>query len=252
MATSSVPQTAQRPADPFGADDDDEVNQRGDTAKSGMERLLGRLPGLLSSKPVIIFGIILFFYLFVFAGIESLLGHPTAVTANTQLILGNYTNVSSSVGAGIAAGAGLTLIKRQRHAHRVAMAAHRAAHDAHQAALDARAFAEETHRLCHFAMPDHAAALGQVPGRLTPAAGAAAGAAPDRAATTAAPLAGSVFPVAPPGAAATPLGAAATPPAGTPVPPAAPVAEAPPARPQDEAGPAGPGDEGDARPARPS
>src|SRR5580693_1774330 len=114
MATSSVPQTAQRPADPFGADDDDEVNQRGDTAKSGMERLLGRLPGLLSSKPVIIFGIILFFYLFIFAGIASLTGHPTLVSANTQLILGNYTNVSSSVGAGIAASDGLTLIKHQR------------------------------------------------------------------------------------------------------------------------------------------
>jgi|SRR5580693_2139250 hypothetical protein len=161
MATSSVPQTAQRPADPFGADDDDEVNQRGDTAKSGMERLLGRLPGLLSSKPVIIFGIILFFYLFIFAGIASLTGHPTLVSANTQLILGNYTNVSSSVGAGIAAGAGLTLIKRQRRMHKITIAAH-------EAALDARAFAEETHRLYHLAHPEHAATLGQVPGRLSP------------------------------------------------------------------------------------
>jgi hypothetical protein len=46
--------------------------------------------------------------LFVFAGIATLLGHPAAVSATTQLILGNYTNASSSAGAGIAAGASLT------------------------------------------------------------------------------------------------------------------------------------------------
>jgi hypothetical protein len=39
---------------------------------------------------------------------RTLLGHPAAVSATTQLILGNYTNASSSAGAGIAAGASLT------------------------------------------------------------------------------------------------------------------------------------------------
>ncbi len=82
------------------------------------------------------------------------------MSANTQLILGNYTNVSSSVGAGIAAGAGLTLLKRQNRAHRLALAAH-------DAAIEARGLAEETHRLLHLAFPDHAAALGQQPGRMT-------------------------------------------------------------------------------------
>jgi hypothetical protein len=133
------------------------MNQRGEVAKSRMDSLLGKLPNLLSSKPVIIFGIILFCYLFLYAGIASLLGHSGAVSANTQLILGNYTNVSSSVGAGIAAGAGLTLLKRQSRAHRVAMAAH-------DAALEARTLAEETHRILHLAFPEHAAALGQHPG----------------------------------------------------------------------------------------
>jgi hypothetical protein len=139
------------PADPM-------MDQRGEVAKSGMDKVLGRLPNLLSSKPVIIFGILLFCYLFLFAGIASLLGHSGAVSANTQLILGNYTNVSSSVGAGIAAGAGLTLLKRQNRTHRLTVAAH-------DAALEAKSLAEETHRILHLAFPEHAAALGQHPGR---------------------------------------------------------------------------------------
>lgn len=142
------------------ADEDGAVDQHGDAAESGFARLLGRLPNLLSSRPVILFGILLFFYLFVFAGIATLLGHPSAVSTNIQLILGNYTNVSSSVGAGIAAGASLTLVKRQRRTHRIAEAAH-------AAALDARAFAQETHRLMHILNPEAAAQLGHVPGELS-------------------------------------------------------------------------------------
>ena len=160
MASTTTP-LAETTADAFGNGGPDPLmDQHGDVAKSKMDKVLGRLPSLLSSKPVIIFGIILFFYLFVFAGIASLLGHSDAVTANTQLILGNYTNVSSSVGAGIAAGAGLTLLKRQNKAHRLAVAAH-------DAAIEAKGLAEETHRLLHLAFPDHAAALGQQPGRVT-------------------------------------------------------------------------------------
>jgi len=158
--TTTTPQ-AETTADPFGNGGPDPLmDQHGDVAKSGMDKVLGRLPGVLSSKPVIIFGIILFLYLFVFAGIASLLGHAGAVSTNTQLILGNYTNVSSSVGAGIAAGAGLTLLKRQNKAHRLAMAAH-------DAAIEAKGLAEETHRILHLAFPEHAAALGQQPGRVT-------------------------------------------------------------------------------------
>jgi hypothetical protein len=144
------------------------MDQRGEVAKSRMDRVLGKLPNLLSSKPVIIFGIVLFCYLFLYAGIASLLGHAGAVSANTQLILGNYTNVSSSVGAGIAAGAGLTLLKRQSNAHKLTLAAH-------DAALEAKALAEETHRILHMAFPEHAAALGQHPGGVAPGGSAAGG-----------------------------------------------------------------------------
>jgi hypothetical protein len=140
-------------------DESDDVDLDGEPTRSPLARALGRLPYLLSSRPIILFGIVLFFYLFVFAGIATLLGHPDAVSANTQLILGNYTNVTSSVGAGIAAGASLTLLKRRRRDHRVARAALSAAHEA-------RSFAQETHRLVHSLHPEHAAALGQAPGRL--------------------------------------------------------------------------------------
>ena len=151
-------------ADSFGPPDpqpDPQMDQRGEVAKSRMDRVLGRLPNVLSSKPVIIFGILLFCYLFLYAGIASLLGHAGAVSANTQLILGNYTNVSSSVGAGIAAGAGLTLLKRQRRTHRLTVAAH-------DAALEAKALALETHRILRSAFPEHAAALGQRPAACQP------------------------------------------------------------------------------------
>ncbi len=135
------------------------ADQHGESARSVVDKLLGRLPALLSSKAVIFFGIFLFFYLFVFAGIATLLGHPSAVSSNVQLILGNYTNVSSSVGAGIAAGTGVALVKRQRRTHAMATAAHRAAEEA-------RAFAVETHRLLHLAHPTEAVQLGQVGGQL--------------------------------------------------------------------------------------
>jgi hypothetical protein len=164
MAGTATPQAARPGTDLYadGSPPAPPMNQRGEVAKSGMDRFLGKLPNVLSSKPVIIFGIILFCYLFLYAGIASLLGHAGAVSANTQLILGNYTNVSSSVGAGIAAGAGLTLLKRQNRSHRLTVAAH-------DAALEAKSLAEETHRILHLAFPEHAAALGQHPGRLSPA-----------------------------------------------------------------------------------
>jgi hypothetical protein len=173
MAGTATAQAAQPGTEPYADDGGSPappMNQRGEVAKSGLDRFLGKLPNVLSSKPVIIFGIILFCYLFLYAGIASLLGHAGAVSANTQLILGNYTNVSSSVGAGIAAGAGLTLLKRQNRTHRLTVAAH-------DAALEAKALAEETHRILHRAFPEHAAAPGEHPG-LAAAGGPAAGAGP--------------------------------------------------------------------------
>jgi len=111
----------------------------GTPAQSRLDKWLGKLPGLLSSKAVILFGIALFFYLFVYGSLALWFGWPP-VSNNWQLTLGNYTNVSSSVGAGIAAGAGLTVVKNQRRHHRLLLAAHLAATEAHK-------LAEETHRM---------------------------------------------------------------------------------------------------------
>ncbi len=46
------------------ADEDGAVDQHGDAARSKFAKLLGRLPNLLSSGPAILFGILLFHYLF--------------------------------------------------------------------------------------------------------------------------------------------------------------------------------------------
>jgi hypothetical protein len=145
--------------DAGAVDESDPVDLSGEPTRSRLARALGRLPYLLSSRPVIVLGILLFFYLFVFAGLATLFGHPGAVSTNAQLIFGNYTNVTSSVGAGIAAGASLTLLKHQRHAHRVSQAALDAAHEA-------RRFAQETHHLLHSLHPEQAAKLGHTPGQL--------------------------------------------------------------------------------------
>jgi hypothetical protein len=139
--------------------DTDPVDLNGEPTQSRLSSALGRLPYLLSSRIVIVFGTLLFFYLFVFAGLATLFGHPDAVSTNTQLIFGNYTNVTSSVGAGIAAGASLTLLKHDR--------AHRLSQAALDTAQEARNLAQETHRLLHSLYPEQAAKLGHVPGRLT-------------------------------------------------------------------------------------
>ena len=83
-----------------------------------LDRLLGRIPKTLSGHTFILLLVLLFFYLFVFAGIETLLGHPSAVSANAQLILGNLTNVTSAMGACIAAGMTVHLSHEQRKRHK--------------------------------------------------------------------------------------------------------------------------------------
>ncbi|WHU45124.1 hypothetical protein QNM97_13795 [Gordonia sp. L191] len=79
-----------------------------------MNRALSWIPRFLSSKTSIIIAIVMFCYLVVLGAIATLTGHPTWVPDNAQLILGNYTNVLSMLGAGIAAGAGHKAIEGQR------------------------------------------------------------------------------------------------------------------------------------------
>ncbi len=97
-----------------------------------MRKVLGKLPGILASTPAIVFGVFLFFYLVVFAGIATLFGHPDAVSTNTQLILGNYTNVTSSVAASIAAGASVHAARQRRKNHQLLTEVHRLLNDLHK------------------------------------------------------------------------------------------------------------------------
>lgn len=67
------------------------------------------IPRALSSKPSIFIFIGLFVYLFGF-GVLGMFFKSLEPSATMQLVLGNYTNVTSATGASIAAGAGLTTV----------------------------------------------------------------------------------------------------------------------------------------------
>ena len=81
--------------------------------ESRLDQVLGYVPRILSSKAHVIFLIGLGVYLVVL----PLLG--LAVSAKAELIGGNYTNVTSDVGACIAAGGTLHLIHQTRRRHRL-------------------------------------------------------------------------------------------------------------------------------------
>lgn len=71
-----------------------------------MNELLKKIPDILSSKVSIYIYLFLFFYLVVFPGVGVIIPTLNAFlpTGMVQLILGNYTNVLSALGASIAAG----------------------------------------------------------------------------------------------------------------------------------------------------
>jgi hypothetical protein len=79
-----------------------------------LERILGYVPRFLASHAHVIWLMGLGIYLIVL----PLLG--VDVSAKAELIGGNYTNVTSDIGACIAAGGTLTLVRRQRKQTRAA------------------------------------------------------------------------------------------------------------------------------------
>lgn len=84
-----------------------------------MKRILGHIPALLSSSVSIFIYIFLFFYLVVFAALAWLIPalHDLAPSSDAQLVLGNYTNVLSALGASIAAGSGAAIHSRIKKMH---------------------------------------------------------------------------------------------------------------------------------------
>jgi hypothetical protein len=74
-----------------------------------LTKFLSLVPRVLASKPSIIIFMGLFIYLVGF-GIIGLFVKGLEPSDTIQLVLGNYTNVTSATGASIAAGAGLTTV----------------------------------------------------------------------------------------------------------------------------------------------
>ncbi|HEX9063694.1 MAG TPA: hypothetical protein VF843_01220 [Streptosporangiaceae bacterium] len=112
-----------------------------DHPQSRLDRALQWVPRVLSSKPHILWLMLLGVYLIVL----PLIG--IAVSAKAELIGGNYTNVTSDIGACIAAGGTLHLINQGRRRQKL---------DAERLTL-----LKEVHALLHHVHPDAAAALGQ-------------------------------------------------------------------------------------------
>jgi hypothetical protein len=86
---------------------------------SRFEKILGLIPRFLSSHVHVIWLLGLGIYLIVLplCGVN--------VSAKSELIGGNYTNVSGDIGACIAAGGTVHLVKQQRKRNRVTDATHK-------------------------------------------------------------------------------------------------------------------------------
>jgi hypothetical protein len=110
--------------------------------RSGIDKILQWVPRLLSSKPHVLLLLCLGIYLIVLplAGIH--------VSANAELIGGNYTNVTSDIGACIAAGGTLHLVGQSRKRRKIEEERLR--------------LARETHRLLHHVYGDAAVQLGHL------------------------------------------------------------------------------------------
>lgn len=84
-----------------------------------INHFLKNIPIWLSSKTSIFIYLFLFGYLVIFALICYIFPtlHNYAPSQDTQLILGNYTNVLSALGASIAAGSGVAIHRRIKTIH---------------------------------------------------------------------------------------------------------------------------------------
>jgi hypothetical protein len=110
--------------------------------RSRVDQILQWVPRVLSSKPHVLVLMGLGIYLVVL----PLLG--ITVSANAELIGGNYTNVTSDIGACIAAGGTLHLVAQSRKRRKIEEERLR--------------LARETHRLLHYVCGDAAQELGHL------------------------------------------------------------------------------------------
>jgi hypothetical protein len=115
---------------------------------SRLDRILQWVPRILSSKPHVMFLLLLGIYLIVLpiVGVH--------VSSSSELIGGNYTNVTSDIGACIAAGGTLHLIAQSRKRQKMEEERLR--------------LAQETHHLLHYVCGDAARQLGHLTADVLP------------------------------------------------------------------------------------
>ena len=113
-----------------------------DTPRSRIDRILQWVPRILSSKPhvIVLMGLGVYLIVLPIAGVR--------VGANAELIGGNYTNVTSDIGACIAAGGTLHLVGESRRRRRM---------EEERLTLE-----RQTHRLLHYVYDQAARQLGHV------------------------------------------------------------------------------------------
>jgi hypothetical protein len=139
-----------------------------DAPRSRVDRILQWVPRILASKPHVVFLMGLGIYLIVLplAGLT--------VTAKAELIGGNYTNVTSDIGACIAAGGTLHLVRQASRRRKIEE--------------ERLVLARQTHRLLHYVYASAARELGHAgpdagPAPGMPPPGSAAGPGPGTAGT---------------------------------------------------------------------
>ena len=128
-----------------------------DVPRSRIDQILQWVPRILSSKPhvIVLMGLGIYLILLPLLGVR--------VSANAELIGGNYTNVTSDIGACIAAGGTLHLVNQSRKRRKIEE--------------ERLMLAQQTHRLLHYVYGDAAQQLGHIgqiahhPGSQPPAAG---------------------------------------------------------------------------------
>lgn len=110
------------------------------SSKNFLDRMLGTVPTVLASKLHILWLFVLLLWIVILA-----VPFPVIAPARVELILGNYTNVTSALGACIAAGGTVNVLHHVRRQSRLAEERHR--------------LTMEMHRLLHLAHPEQAALL---------------------------------------------------------------------------------------------
>ena len=85
-----------------------------------MKKIFEKIPSILSSGPSIFIFLFLFFYLVIYAFICILIPklNPYAPSNDLQLVMGNYTNIVSALGASLAAGTGASANSSLRKLHK--------------------------------------------------------------------------------------------------------------------------------------